>query len=76
VVNWPGIHPDTVANIRAQCEAEMDRMLGGNQPEPPPLPEWAAPWAELIAGQLVDKLKPVIRAEVRAALRAKREKPT
>ena len=34
--------------------------------EPPPLPGWAEPWAELVA----EKLQPVVRAEIRAALMA------
>jgi hypothetical protein len=66
---WPGVHPDIVAGFQPRSDEEVDRMLGRNQPppeEPPPLPSWAAPWAELIAAQL----KPIIRAEVRSALRA------
>jgi hypothetical protein len=36
-------------------------------PPPPPPPEWLESLAELVA----EKLKPVVRAEVRAALRSK-----
>jgi hypothetical protein len=74
-IPWPGVHPDTAAAYKAPSDEEIDRMFGRNQPppdEPPPLPSWAAPWAELIAAQL----KPIIRAEVRAALRAEARKQT
>jgi hypothetical protein len=38
------------------------------RPPPPPLPDWLEPLAELVA----EKLKPVVRAEVRAAMKARR----
>jgi hypothetical protein len=69
-MEWPGTHAGVPVHVRS--DEEIDRMLGRNQPpseEPPPLPEWAAPWAELIADQLVGKLGPVIRRECRAAIR-------
>ena len=44
-------------------DALADRLF---RPQPPPLPNWLEPLAELVA----EKLKPVVRAEVRAALRA------
>jgi hypothetical protein len=68
-LSWPGVHPDAVEGFRPPSDEEIDRMLGRNQPqpeEPPPLPEWAEPWAELIAAQL----KPIIRREIRAAVKA------
>jgi hypothetical protein len=40
-----------------------DRLF---RPPPPPPPDWLEPLAELV----VQKLKPAVRAEVRAALRA------
>lgn len=66
-MDWPGVYPDTAATIQAQCEAEMYTMLRRNppEPEPPPLPSWAEPWAEMVAA----KLKPIIRAENRRRLR-------
>jgi hypothetical protein len=63
---WPGVHPDALVGCQAPSEEEIDRML--HPPpiaEPPPLPGWAEPWAELLA----EKLKPVVRTEVRAALK-------
>jgi hypothetical protein len=44
-------------------DAMADRLF---RPPPPPPPDWLEPLAELV----VQKLKPVVRAEVRAALRA------
>ena len=64
---WPGVHPDAVVGFQAPSEDELDLMLRPPAPtEPPPLPGWAEPWAELVA----EKLQPVVRAEIRAALMA------
>ncbi len=64
-----GVHPDAVVGLRALSEEEMDRMLGRNQPEPEP-PALPESWAAAIAAQL----KPIIRAEIRSALRAEARK--
>jgi hypothetical protein len=45
--------------LRARTDDEMDRLL-----RPPP-PAWLEPLAELVA----TRLRPVVRAEVRAALK-------
>jgi hypothetical protein len=69
-IPWPGVHPDT-AHTFQRTEEEIDQMFHPPPPtEPPPLPSWAEPWAELVAAQL----KPIIRAEVRAALKAEARK--
>ena len=60
--------PDT--GVRALPDELVDRVcppLVGGQPEPPP---WLVAQAEVIAEATVEKLRPLIRAEVRAALRA------
>ena len=62
-----GVHPDAVVGFQVSRDEEIDRMLHPPPAaEPPPLPGWAEPWAELLA----EKLKPVVRAEICAALRA------
>lgn len=49
-LSWPGVHPDAVAGFQARSEDELDRMLRPPpRTEPPPLPGWAEPWAELLA---------------------------
>jgi hypothetical protein len=50
-------------------DAMADRLFG-----PPPLPPPA--WLEPLAGLVVQKLKPVVRAEVRSALRAEARRQT
>jgi hypothetical protein len=50
-------------------DATADRIF---RPPPPPPPPWLEPLAELV----VEKLKPVVRAEVRSALRAEARKQT
>ena len=62
------VQPGVVAMSEEEIDAAADRIF--RPPPPPPLPEWAEPWAELVA----KKLKPVIRAEVRSALRAEARK--
>ena len=52
--------PDT--GVRAFPDELVDRMF--HPPSPPP-PAWLEPLAELVA----DKLRPVVRTEVRAALK-------
>jgi hypothetical protein len=65
--SWPGVHPDALVGCQAPSEEEIDRMLHpAPAAEPPPLPGWAEPWAVEIAALLT----PIIRREVRAALRA------
>jgi hypothetical protein len=54
--------PDS--GIRALPDELVERIF---HPPPPPPPEWLESLAELVA----EKLKPVVRAEVRAALRSK-----
>jgi hypothetical protein len=55
--------PDT--GVRALPDELVERIF--HSPTPPPPPEWLESLAELVA----EKLKPVVRAEVRAALRSK-----
>jgi hypothetical protein len=51
--------PDT--GVRALPDELVDRISNPPAPSPPP-------WLELLAELMVKKLKPVVRAEVRAAL--------
>ncbi|HYN63304.1 MAG TPA: hypothetical protein VES36_01765 [Candidatus Limnocylindrales bacterium] len=61
--------PDT--NVRALADELVDRICPPAQPkETPPPPRWLLAQAEVIAAATVEKMKPVVRAEVRAALRA------
>jgi hypothetical protein len=53
--------PDT--GVRAFTDEQVDRLF---HPPPPPPPPWLEPLAELVA----KKLKPVVRTEIRSALRA------
>jgi hypothetical protein len=58
------------AGVRALPDELVDRVcppLVDGQPEPPP---WLVAQAEVIAWATVERLKPLIRTEVRAALRA------
>lgn len=69
--SWPGVHPDAVVGFRAPSEEEIERLFRPPPPsEPPPLPSWAEPWAELVA----EKLTPIIRREIRAAVKAEARK--
>jgi hypothetical protein len=64
---WPGVHPDALVGFQVSSEEEIDRMLHPPPAsEPPPLPGWAEPWA----AEIVALLTPIIRREIRAALRA------
>ena len=58
---WSAAFPDS--GIRALPDELVDRML---RPPPPAPPPWLEQLAELVA----EKLKPIVRAEVRAALKA------
>jgi hypothetical protein len=65
--SWPGVHPDALVGFQAPSEEEIDQMLHPPRAaEPPPLPGGAEPWAVEIAALLT----PIIRREIRAALRA------
>jgi hypothetical protein len=71
--SWPGVHPDALVGFQAPSEEEIDRMLHPPPAtEPPPLPGWAEPWAAQIAALLT----PIIRREIRAALKADAAKRT
>ncbi len=71
--SWPGLHPDALVGFQARSEEEIDRMLHPPPAtEPPPLPGWAEPWAAQIAALLT----PIIRREIRAALKADAAKRT
>jgi hypothetical protein len=64
--------PDT--GVRALPDELVDRIcppLVDGRPQPPP---WLVAQAEVIARVTVEKLKPLIRAEVGAALRAEARK--
>jgi hypothetical protein len=56
------LFPDT--GVRALPDELVDRMF---HPPSPPGPPWLEPLAELVA----DKLRPVVSAEVRAALKGR-----
>ncbi len=71
--SWPGVHPDALVGFQAPSEEEIDRMLHPPPAtEPPPLPGWVEPWAAEIAALLT----PIIRREIRAALKADAAKRT
>jgi hypothetical protein len=53
--------PDT--GVRALPDDLVDRILGSPPPPPPP-------WLEELADLVAEKLKPVVRAGIRAALKA------
>jgi hypothetical protein len=61
------------AGVRAFPDELVNRICPPPQPatEPPP---WLLAQAEVIASATVEKLKPLIRAELRAALRAEASK--
>jgi hypothetical protein len=61
------------AGVRAFPDDLVDRICPPPQPagEPPP---WLLAQAEVIAAATVEKLRPLVRAEVRAALRAEARK--
>jgi hypothetical protein len=60
--------PDT--GVRAFPDELVDRICPPRATEPPDPPAWLLAQAEVIAEATVAKLKPVIGAEVRAALKA------
>jgi len=61
------------AGVRAFPDELVDRICPPpQQPEPP---AWLLAKADVIAAATVEKLKPLIRTEVRAALRANRQRP-
>ncbi len=65
--HWPGVHPDALVGFQVPSEEEIDQMLHPPAATgPPALPGWAEPWAAEIAALLT----PIIRREIRAALRA------
>ena len=63
--------PDT--GVRALPDELVDRICPPPQPAGEP-PAWLLAQADVIAGATVEKLKPLIRAELRAALRAEARK--
>jgi hypothetical protein len=72
-VSWPGVHPDALVGFQVPSEEEIDRMLHPPAAtESPPLPGWAEPWAAEIAALPT----PIIRREVRSALRAEARRQT
>jgi hypothetical protein len=65
--SWPAVHPDALVGFQPLNEEEIDQLLHPPaSTEPPPLPGWAEPWAAQIAALLT----PIIRREIRAAVRA------
>jgi hypothetical protein len=62
--------------VRALPDELVDRICPPPSTEPPEPPPWLLAQAEVIAAATVEKLKPLIRAEVRAALRAEARKQT
>jgi hypothetical protein len=66
----PGISfPD--GGVRPFPDELVDRACPPPITEPPPPPGWLVAQAEVIAQVTVEMMKPLIRAEIRAALRAK-----
>jgi hypothetical protein len=72
------------AGVRALPDELVDRICPPPQPQGEP-PAWLLAQADVIAAATVEKLKPLIRVEIRAALRAearnrpgsgRRESPT
>ena len=61
------------ASVRAFPDELVDRICPPPQPPGEP-PAWLLAQAEVIAQATAEKMKPLIRAEVRAALRAKAAK--
>ena len=59
------------AGVRALPDELVDRVCPLPQEGPPEPPPWLLAQAEVIAAATVEKLKPLIRTEVRAALRSK-----
>ncbi len=57
------------SGVRALPDELVDRICPPPRPAGEP-PAWLLAQADVIAGATVDKLKPLIRVEVRAALRA------
>jgi hypothetical protein len=70
VLEFPAL-PDQ-PGLRALTPEVVDAMADRIFRPPPPSPDWLEPLAELV----VEKLKPVIRIELRAALRAEARKRT
>jgi hypothetical protein len=58
------------ASVRAFPDELVDRICSPPQPPGEP-PTWLLAQADVIATATVEKMKPLIRAEVRAALRSK-----
>ena len=71
VTRWPGA--ETVAEHARHVDDRMRQAeeTRAEAPEPPP---WLLAQAEVITEMAVEKLRPVIRAEVRAALKAELRK--
>jgi hypothetical protein len=59
---WGASFPDH--GVRPLPDELLDKMV---HPPPPPLPPWLDELAKLVA----EKLKPIIRREIRAALRSR-----
>jgi hypothetical protein len=64
--------PDT--GVRAPPDELVDRVCPRPATEPAAPPPWVLAQAEVIASVTVEQLKPLIRAEVRAALKAQARK--
>jgi hypothetical protein len=62
-IPWPGADAERFPGLQPQSEEQLDRLL---RPPPMPAPPWLPELAELVA----EKLKPVVRAEIRAAMKA------
>ena len=65
--------PDT--GVRALADELVDRVCPPPATEPPAPPPWLLAQAEVIAAVTVEKMQPLIRTEVRAALRANGQGP-
>jgi hypothetical protein len=62
-IPWPGADAERFPGLHPQSEEELDRLLR-------PLPMSAPPWLPELAELVAEKLKPVVGAEVRAAMKA------
>lgn len=72
-IPWPDAGAAGVAE-HARILEERIREAEAARDRPPEPPPWLVAQAEFIAAKTVEKMKPLIRAEVRAALKAEARK--
>jgi hypothetical protein len=72
-IPWPDAGAAGIAE-HARITEERIRAEEARRVQPPEPPAWLLAQAEVIASATVEKMKPIIRAEVRAALKAEARK--